>query len=65
LCVFFFQKPPASGHASESEEDDNIPGRPGADRDELPQGSDKTTESLDSVLKDINPRYSAYSWIMT
>lgn len=47
----------SAGQASESEEDDII-GQPNLEAagDQLPQSSDKTTEVLDSALKDINPR---------
>ncbi|KAL8609345.1 hypothetical protein ACOMHN_008139 [Nucella lapillus] len=61
----------AGGHASESEEDDII-SHPHlhAAGDQLPQGSDKTTESLDSALKDLTPRWrnwvirGIFTWVM-
>ena len=55
VSLFALQK--AADHASESEEDDII-GRPTLDAagDQLPQGSDKTTEAIDSALKDLTPR---------
>lgn len=51
------QSAAGTGQASESEEDDII-GKPNlrAAGDQIPQGSDKTTEALDSALKDLTPR---------
>ncbi|XP_070185160.1 phosphatidate cytidylyltransferase, photoreceptor-specific-like [Littorina saxatilis] len=57
--------------ASESDDDDIID-KPNlhAAGDQLPQGSDKTTEALDSALKDINPRWrnwiirGIFTWVM-
>ncbi|PVD37755.1 hypothetical protein C0Q70_00356 [Pomacea canaliculata] len=61
----------SAGQASESEEDDII-GQPNLEAagDQLPQSSDKTTEVLDSALKDINPRWrnwiirGIFTWVM-
>lgn len=59
----------SADHASESEEDDII-NRPTSAGDQLPQGSDKTTESLDNALKDLTPRWrnwvirGIFTWVM-
>ncbi|KAK7507215.1 hypothetical protein BaRGS_00001150 [Batillaria attramentaria] len=64
-------KAAAAAQASESEEDDII-GQPNfqAAGDQLPQSSDKTTEALDSALKDLTPRWrnwvirGIFTWVM-
>ncbi|XP_076455134.1 phosphatidate cytidylyltransferase, photoreceptor-specific-like [Babylonia areolata] len=65
-------KASGGGHASESEEDDIIsqPHLHAAGEGGVPQGSDKTTEALDSALKDLNPRWrnwvirGIFTWVM-